>query len=517
MVHLPHLLLVVLAHGLCDASESALEPRWWVVVASMALPEALARACRGAHAAGRFALGGRLHALLRWSGPFAHACALFFGGWTALLSQAAGRPLSVFDWPTAWHAAMFLPWLCAELLAVDARARLFVATRERASWRRHQWRSLAATMAPLAAYGAMAGVVGLSEGLRVRVEEIGLYEAAFVGALLVATVAWMPRLVAWAWDTRALPRGERLERLELFLERHGARGTRLVEWRTGYQTANAAVVGLSARSRTVYLSDALLAQMDDAELEAVLAHEVAHMRLRHVPLFLLASAAWILCVDLVARELVPAAPWLGFACLGLGGMRGMTLLPQELRRAQEQARAHLPAHHVRPLVDQQRQITVTLHPLGETCADDRLAGRPHHQRLVQFARRHQAGLAIGLDAGLQAVMGHHRALLGEALHVFGFLLQERQRDEQREVRVLVARVLEHAVEHALHVLPQGVAPRLDHHAAAHGAVLGQIGRAHHLLIPLGVVLIAGWRDGGLRCGVGLGLVAHACSLVGGRR
>ncbi|MEY2808220.1 MAG: hypothetical protein RIR65_2637 [Planctomycetota bacterium] len=415
MVHLPHLLLAVLAHGLCDASESAFEPRWWVVVASMALPEALARACRGAHAAGRFALGGRLHALLRWSGPFAHACALFFGGWTALLSQAAGRPLSVFDWPTAWHAAMFLPWLCAELLAVDARARLFVATRERASWRRHQWRSLAATMAPLAAYGAMAGVVGLSEGLRVRVEEIGLYEAAFVGALLVATVAWMPRLVAWAWDTRALPRGERLERLELFLERHGARGTRLVEWRTGYQTANAAVVGLSARSRTVYLSDALLAQMDDAELEAVLAHEVAHMRLRHVPLFLLASAAWILCVDLVARELAPAAPWSGFACLGLGfaaWFAGFTWLS---RRAELQADLAAIA-----MVGDRAALVRALEKVGGRLRD--VAGWRHFSVSDRIAFLERAardpGIRRGLDRNLLLVAAGAAllALCGAALH-----------------------------------------------------------------------------------------------------
>jgi hypothetical protein len=42
---------------------------------------------------------------------------------------------------------------------------------------------------------------------------------------------------------------------------------------------------------------------------------------------------------------------------------------------------------------------------------------------------------------------HHRALLGEALDVLGLLLEERERDEQREVRVAVARVLEHPVEH----------------------------------------------------------------------
>ena len=38
-------------------------------------------------------------------------------------------------------------------------------------------------------------------------------------------------------------------------------------------------------------------------------------------------------------------------------------LPQELERAHKGASAHLPAVHVGPLVDQQRQVAVGLHPL----------------------------------------------------------------------------------------------------------------------------------------------------------
>ena len=67
------------------------------------------------------------------------------------------------------------------------------------------------------------------------------------------------------------------------------------------------------------------------------------------------------------------------------------------------------------------------------------------------------------------------------------LLQEAQRDEQREVGVLVPGGLEHRVEPPLDVLPDRVAPRLDHHAAADVGVLGQVGRLDDLLIPLGIV------------------------------
>ena len=50
-------------------------------------------------------------------------------------------------------------------------------------------------------------------------------------------------------------------------------------------------------------------------------------------------------------------------CLFLSGMRRVAFLPQELCRAQEQAGAHLPAHHVGPLIAQDRQVAIALDPV----------------------------------------------------------------------------------------------------------------------------------------------------------
>ena len=90
--------------------------------------------------------------------------------------------------------------------------------------------------------------------------------------------------------------------------------------------------------------------------------------------------------------------------------------------------------------------------------------------------------------GLEPIVGDDGAFLGEALGHLLFLGQERLGDEQREVGVDVAGVLEHAVEGPLHLLPDGVAVRLDDHAAAHVGVLGQAGALDDVEIPLGVIL-----------------------------
>ena len=175
------------------------------------------------------------------------------------------------------------------------------------------------------------------------------------------------------------------------------------------------------------------------------------------------------------------------AGLGLVGVGRVPFLPEELGGAQEEAGPHLPAADVGPLVDEEGQIAVALDPVAVLVPDDGLRGGADDQGLGELrlgVHHHGAVLA------LEAVVGHHGALLGEALGVFLFLGQEAQGDEEREVGVHVPRGLEAVVELALHLLPDAVAVRADDHAAAHGRVLGQLRLLDDVLVPLPVVLFA---------------------------
>jgi hypothetical protein len=157
----------------------------------------------------------------------------------------------------------------------------------------------------------------------------------------------------------------------------------------------------------------------------------------------------------------------------LGGVGGVAFLPEELSRAQEDTGPQLPAHDVGPLVDQEGQVAMALHPLGEEGVDDRLAGGPHDDGLRQL---------------LAARVGDHGQLGAEALDVLGLPAQVRLGDEQREVGVLGAGILDPAVELRLHALPDGVAVGPDHHGAPDGTVVGHLRLVHHVLVPLGKVL-----------------------------
>ena len=179
----------------------------------------------------------------------------------------------------------------------------------------------------------------------------------------------------------------------------------------------------------------------------------------------------------------------------LRGVSGVTFLPKEFSRAQEQACAHLPTHDVGPLVHQQGQVAVALDPVLVGVPNDGLGRRTNNQLFLQTGVRiHDHPFSVGVV--LQAVVGHHRALLGKALHVGGLLAEVALGNEEREVRVHVAGVLEHAVKHVLHALPNGKPVRLDDHASLHIAVLGEVRLHDEFVVPLAVIIVAGRQFAG---------------------
>lgn len=92
-------------------------------------------------------------------------------------------------------------------------------------------------------------------------------------------------------------------------------------------------------------------------------------------------------------------------------VRRMPFLPEEFRSPQEQPRAHLPAHDVGPLIDEQRQVAIALDPALERIANDSFRRRTNDERLFQLGSRVDHQLATHV---LQPVMRDDRHLLGEA-------------------------------------------------------------------------------------------------------
>jgi Zn-dependent protease with chaperone function len=108
-----------------------------------------------------------------------------------------------------------------------------------------------------------------------------------------------PVMLRHVWDTVPLPPGELREMLMGLCRRHGVRVRELLLWRTFGGMINAAVMGLLAPLRYILLSDALLDMLTRRQVQAVMAHELAHVRRGHM--------VWLLATAIVTIGLLETA------------------------------------------------------------------------------------------------------------------------------------------------------------------------------------------------------------------
>ena len=165
----------------------------------------------------------------------------------------------------------------------------------------------------------------------------------------------------------------------------------------------------------------------------------------------------------------------------------MSLLPEEFGGTEERPGAHFPPYHVAPLIAEDGQVPPGLDPVLIDAPDDGFGGRTHDELFFQLGIGiHHHALPVGVVH--KAVVRHHGALLGESGHVLCFFAEEGFRNEEGEICVLYSGFLKGFVQDGLHLFPDGIAVRLDHHAAADGGLFGQICLDYYVVIPLGIIL-----------------------------
>jgi len=124
----------------------------------------------------------------------------------------------------------------------------------------------------------------------------------FIGSATVFLVA--PLLLRFIWKTRTLPAGPLRERLEGFCQRIRLNYREILLWDTYSAVANAAVMGLLKPVRYVLLSDALIENMSDDQIEAVFGHEAGHVRHHHILFLVLFMMGGIFLMMLLSELLV---------------------------------------------------------------------------------------------------------------------------------------------------------------------------------------------------------------------
>lgn len=132
-----------------------------------------------------------------------------------------------------------------------------------------------------------------------------------VGVLIVFLLA--PLVIRFVWHTVPLPDGEVRNRMLALCKQHNVCVRQLLLWRTGGGLVNAAVTGMLRPVRYILLSDGLLDQVPPRTVEAVMAHELAHVKLRHIIWMGLTIITLIGLLEVAAQLTLTEVliPWMG--------------------------------------------------------------------------------------------------------------------------------------------------------------------------------------------------------------
>ena len=121
----------------------------------------------------------------------------------------------------------------------------------------------------------------------------------FVVPQVAVVFVLMPLAVRRMWHTRPLVGQPLRQMLDNVCHARHCKLREILVWQTNGTMANAAVVGMSRWLRYLLLTDVLLCHLTDAQITAVVRHELGHLRRWHLPLrlaMLLLPVAWWLAI-----------------------------------------------------------------------------------------------------------------------------------------------------------------------------------------------------------------------------
>ena len=136
----------------------------------------------------------------------------------------------------------------------------------------------------------------------------GLLVPVIAGAYIFA-----PILMQFMWKTVPLTDTTLREKLARLTEKSRLKYRDIVVWQTGtLLIANAAVAGVFGWNRRIFITDTLLQYFTDDHIETIVAHELGHIRFRHIPTYILFSCLYLLSYPLfftfVENPIMSAVP-----------------------------------------------------------------------------------------------------------------------------------------------------------------------------------------------------------------
>lgn len=129
-------------------------------------------------------------------------------------------------------------------------------------------------------------------------------QIAYFSLFLLAVSVTGPALIKRFWRCTPLTAGFARSRIEALCRRAGMAYADILHWPLfGGKMVTAGVMGLVSRFRYILVTPSLLGLLDPEEVDAVVAHEIGHVKRRHLLFYLMFFAGYLL-LSYVAFDLV---------------------------------------------------------------------------------------------------------------------------------------------------------------------------------------------------------------------
>jgi len=134
----------------------------------------------------------------------------------------------------------------------------------------------------------------------------------FYGLFLVFIIAFFPPIVRSLWGCKKLPDGILKTQLDSFCQKQDFKADFYLWPLFEGRVLTAAVMGIIPGLRYILLTPALIETMTLPELEAILAHEIGHVKKRHLLLYVFLIGGFSLLAGLLAEPSIHLLLSLGF-------------------------------------------------------------------------------------------------------------------------------------------------------------------------------------------------------------
>lgn len=135
-------------------------------------------------------------------------------------------------------------------------------------------------------------------------------QLALISIALFGFVLFGPWLIIRMWGCRPLPQDFTKNELQRFCDEHDFKTGGLLLWPLfGTEILTAGVVGILPRLRYILITSGLLRILDISELKAVIAHEMGHVRKKHLLLFVMLLILFVFLI----LELGDTLKWLALS------------------------------------------------------------------------------------------------------------------------------------------------------------------------------------------------------------